>query len=215
MSLKIISPLEWFSNSAAWFSLQLKSFLILAKALANLASNHSMDSNFDSPYSLEARSKVQSFFRYNHLIPINLCNENVIDWADENSCAGFWRSPLEENSWNEAYRHDINIVSTTTLKTISLTNFAIFRWQIVLNTIKVMSNGDPSKNDIVLITYVTLTTCEKCYGICCDLLLFNIFLFSFLDAIVYPWLLLGRWKAWWHHRDCRPSCKLVNFFCLY
>nr|XP_023888373.1 probable protein phosphatase 2C 26 isoform X2 [Quercus suber] len=28
-----------------------------AKALANLASNHSMDSNFDSPYSLEARSK--------------------------------------------------------------------------------------------------------------------------------------------------------------
>ena len=75
-----------------------------------------------------------------------------------------------------------------------------------------MSNGDPSKNDIALITYVTLTTCEKCYGICCDLLLFNIFLFSFLDAIVYPWLLLGRWKAWWHHRDCRPGCKLVNFF---
>ncbi|XVF68446.1 hypothetical protein PTKIN_Ptkin11bG0003700 [Pterospermum kingtungense] len=28
-----------------------------AKALANLASNHSMDSRFDSPYSLEARSK--------------------------------------------------------------------------------------------------------------------------------------------------------------
>ncbi|KAK6271707.1 hypothetical protein POUND7_008790 [Theobroma cacao] len=28
-----------------------------AKALANLASNHSMDSSFDSPYSLEARSK--------------------------------------------------------------------------------------------------------------------------------------------------------------
>lgn len=26
-------------------------------ALANLASNHSMDSSFDSPYSLEARSK--------------------------------------------------------------------------------------------------------------------------------------------------------------
>ncbi|KAK6246797.1 hypothetical protein QUC31_018362 [Theobroma cacao] len=31
--------------------------LTLAKALANLASNHSMDSSFDSPYSLEARSK--------------------------------------------------------------------------------------------------------------------------------------------------------------
>ena len=50
---------------------------MLAKALANLASNHSMDSNFDSPYSLEARSKVMSFFRYNHLIQIHLCNEKV------------------------------------------------------------------------------------------------------------------------------------------
>lgn len=50
---------------------------MLAKALANLASNHSMDSNFDSPYSLEARSKVTSFFRYNHLIQIHLCNEKV------------------------------------------------------------------------------------------------------------------------------------------
>ncbi|CAN6693136.1 unnamed protein product [Malus baccata var. baccata] len=28
-----------------------------AKALANLANNHSLDSNFDSPYSMEARSK--------------------------------------------------------------------------------------------------------------------------------------------------------------
>lgn len=26
-------------------------------ALANLASNHSLDSNFDSPYSMEARSR--------------------------------------------------------------------------------------------------------------------------------------------------------------
>lgn len=50
---------------------------MLAKALANLASNHSMDSNFDSPYSLEARSKVMSFFRYKHLIQIHLCNEKV------------------------------------------------------------------------------------------------------------------------------------------
>jgi len=33
--------------------------LLLAKALANLAKSHSMDSNFDSPYSLEARSKVK------------------------------------------------------------------------------------------------------------------------------------------------------------
>ncbi|RZB50856.1 putative protein phosphatase 2C 26 isoform C [Glycine soja] len=30
-----------------------------AKALANLASSHAMDSNFDSPYSLEARSRVR------------------------------------------------------------------------------------------------------------------------------------------------------------
>ncbi|KAJ0083789.1 hypothetical protein Patl1_31006 [Pistacia atlantica] len=28
-----------------------------AKAIANLARNHSMDSNFDSPYSMEARAK--------------------------------------------------------------------------------------------------------------------------------------------------------------
>lgn len=33
--------------------------LLLAKALANLANSHSMDSNFDSPYSLEARAKVK------------------------------------------------------------------------------------------------------------------------------------------------------------
>ncbi|KAK8551028.1 hypothetical protein V6N13_119523 [Hibiscus sabdariffa] len=32
-------------------------FAMVAKALANLASNHSMDSRFESPYSLEARSK--------------------------------------------------------------------------------------------------------------------------------------------------------------
>ncbi|XP_028768917.1 probable protein phosphatase 2C 26 isoform X2 [Neltuma alba] len=31
-----------------------------AKALANLASNHAKDSNFDSPYSIEARSRAES-----------------------------------------------------------------------------------------------------------------------------------------------------------
>ena len=37
----------------------LKFILLLAKVLANLASSHAVDSNFDSPYSLEARSKVR------------------------------------------------------------------------------------------------------------------------------------------------------------
>lgn len=40
-----------FTNSAF--------ILLLAKELANLASSHATDSNFDSPYSLEARSKVR------------------------------------------------------------------------------------------------------------------------------------------------------------
>lgn len=34
---------------------------MLAKALANLASIHSTNSEFESPYSLEARSKVTLF----------------------------------------------------------------------------------------------------------------------------------------------------------
>jgi len=41
------------------FFTNLKFILLLAKALANLASSHAMDSNFDSPYSLEARSRVR------------------------------------------------------------------------------------------------------------------------------------------------------------
>ena len=36
---------------------------MLAKALADLARTHSMDSNFDSPYSLEAVSKVITFVK--------------------------------------------------------------------------------------------------------------------------------------------------------
>lgn len=32
-------------------------YVMVAKALANLASNHSLDSRFDSPYTIEARSK--------------------------------------------------------------------------------------------------------------------------------------------------------------
>lgn len=35
-------------------------FWMPAKALANLASSHSADKTFESPYSLEARSKVKS-----------------------------------------------------------------------------------------------------------------------------------------------------------
>lgn len=50
-----LPKLSWTPRS---LSLSLKSFFMLAKALANLASSHSMDANFDSPYSLEARSKV-------------------------------------------------------------------------------------------------------------------------------------------------------------
>lgn len=41
---------------------------MLAKALANLASTHSMDSNFDSPYALEARSKVIAFLKSNVIV---------------------------------------------------------------------------------------------------------------------------------------------------
>lgn len=40
---------------------------IVAKILANLASNHSKDPNFDSPYSMEARSRVRKYFQMSFL----------------------------------------------------------------------------------------------------------------------------------------------------
>lgn len=40
---------------------------IVAKILANLASNHSKDPNFDSPYSMEARSRVRKYFQTSFL----------------------------------------------------------------------------------------------------------------------------------------------------
>lgn len=49
---------------------------MLAKALANLARNHSMDSNFDSPYSMEARAKVKLSKSINANIQIHLLSED-------------------------------------------------------------------------------------------------------------------------------------------
>lgn len=48
----IYSVAQWFTD---WDFI-----LMLAKALANLACSHSTDSNFDSPYTMEARAKVKS-----------------------------------------------------------------------------------------------------------------------------------------------------------
>lgn len=49
---------------------------MLAKALADLAHIHSMDSNFDSPYSMEAGAKVKLSKSVYVNIQINLLSED-------------------------------------------------------------------------------------------------------------------------------------------
>lgn len=55
---------------------------MLAKALANLARSHSTDSNFDSPYSMEARAKVKSYRIKSLYLTVSLWSEDNMLYLD-------------------------------------------------------------------------------------------------------------------------------------
>lgn len=127
---------------AFWLWLEIL-VVLLAKALCDLANQHSTDPSFDSPYSVEARARVGDKTIPSHQnFPAKFIRQlqvvfHLVVWCSIVSSAGFWRSSVEENSGNEANRHEwLKIFIVVTIIFLFLMRdyhrfgpFFFFRWK--------------------------------------------------------------------------------------